>query len=105
MGVGLALVPAQYLRPHWLLAWGGAIAFAGLALYRRRVDFWQAVFGTFVVIYLGPLLAVAMIENYGFRMIVPAMPAALLLAVYVAEQVGHGITGVPHVPASSPASP
>jgi hypothetical protein len=46
-----------------------------------------------------------MIENYGFRMIVPAMPAALLLAVYVAEQVGHGITGVPHVPASSPASP
>jgi hypothetical protein len=33
------------------------------------------------VMYLGPLLAVAQISNYGVRMIVPVLPMLLLLAI------------------------
>jgi hypothetical protein len=58
-----------------------------IAVRRRRLEFWQALAASFVVVYLVPLIAVAMIQNYGFRMIVPALPAVILLAVYAGEQM------------------
>jgi 4-amino-4-deoxy-L-arabinose transferase-like glycosyltransferase len=82
-----AFVPEYRVRPHWLAAWGGALAFVWIAVRRRRLEFWQALAGCFVVAYLAPLIAVAMIHNYGFRMIVPALPAVILLAVYAGEQI------------------
>lgn len=81
-----AFVAEYRVRPHWLAAWAGALAFAWIAVRRRRVEFWQALLVAFVVVYLAPLVAVAMIHNYGFRMIVPAVPAVLLLAVWSCEQ-------------------
>jgi hypothetical protein len=48
---------------------------------RRQVAWWEAVVVVSVIVYVGPLLAVAQIENSGFRMFVPVVPLALLLAV------------------------
>jgi 4-amino-4-deoxy-L-arabinose transferase-like glycosyltransferase len=86
-GLMPAFVPEYRVRPHWLAAWGGALAFVWIAVRRRRLEFWQALAASFVVVYLVPLIAVAMIQNYGFRMIVPALPAVILLAVYAGEQM------------------
>ena len=80
MGWLSAVEPTYRLRPHWLLMWTGVAAF-GVTMCRRPVGWWEAVVVVSVIVYVGPLLAVAQIENYGFRMFVPVVPLALLLAV------------------------
>jgi nitrate reductase NapE component len=85
IGFGPVLVPEYRIRPHWLLMWAGFFVFAGLAAARRQLEFWQALTMLYIVLYLGPLIAVAVIETYGFRMIVPAVPVVLLLAVKAGE--------------------
>ena len=73
--------PEYRLRPHWLLMWAGVFLFLASAMRGRRLEFWEAAALVFVVSYLGPTIAVAQLANYGFRMIVPVVPAALLLSV------------------------
>jgi hypothetical protein len=70
-----------WLRPHWIIMWAGALLFLWRAVKRRRLEFWEAFAITFIVMYLGPLLAIAEINNYGVRMIVPVLPMLLLLAI------------------------
>jgi hypothetical protein len=73
------LDPAYSVRPHWVLAWMGVAAF-GIGALSRRLETWEVLAATFVAVYLGPLIAVAHLTNYGYRMIVPVVPAVLLLA-------------------------
>jgi hypothetical protein len=80
MGWLPVIEPTYRLRPHWLLMWTGVAVF-GVTMCRRPVAWWEAVVVVSVIVYVGPLLAVAQIENYGFRMFVPVVPLALLLAV------------------------
>ncbi len=87
MGATTVLSPGYSVRPHWLLMWGGFVAFLGIALVRRELNFWQALIVTFIILYLAPLIAVAVINNYGFRMIVPVIPALWLLTVYTGDQL------------------
>ena len=70
-----------WLRPHWIIMWAGALLFLWRVVKRRRLEFWEAFAITFIAMYLGPLLAVAQINNYGVRMIVPVLPMLLLLAI------------------------
>ena len=72
--------PTYRVRPHWLVMSTGVAAF-GVTMCRRPVAWWEAVVVVSVIVYVGSLLAVARIENYRFRMFVPAVPLALLLAV------------------------
>ncbi len=91
MGATRVLAPRYSVRPHWLLMWAGFFAFLGIVLIRRKIEFWQAMLVSFIILYLGPLVAVAVINNYGYRMIVPAIPALWLLAVYAGDQLVNGI--------------
>ncbi|HEY6232597.1 MAG TPA: glycosyltransferase family 39 protein [Pyrinomonadaceae bacterium] len=80
-GLTFFYLPVHWLRPHWIIIWAGAFLFCGRAWKRRRLEFWQAFTITFVGVYLGPLIAVAQIHNYGVRMIVPLLPVLLGMAV------------------------
>jgi hypothetical protein len=81
--VGLTFfeLPIYWLRPHWIILWAGVFLFLWRAAKRRRLEFWEAFATTFIVTYLGPLIAVAQISNYGVRMIVPVLPMLLALAL------------------------
>jgi hypothetical protein len=76
----LPLLDAAYsVRPHWVLAWAGVAAFC-VAAWSRGLETWELLVVAFIAVYLGPLIAVAHLTNYGYRMIVPVVPAVLLLA-------------------------
>ena len=47
---------------------------------RSPFAFWESLVYVWIVLYLGPLLAVAAIDAYGFRMLVPIIPFVLLIA-------------------------
>jgi hypothetical protein len=81
MGFTFVELPIYWLRPHWIIMWVGVLGFLWRAVKRRHLEFWEAFALSFIVVYLGPLIAVADISNYGVRMIVPVIPMLLLLAV------------------------
>lgn len=73
------LSPVYSFRPHWMLAWAGVIAFC-VARRAGGFELWELLVMMFIVAYLAPIVAVAEITNYGYRMILPVVPAVLLLA-------------------------
>jgi len=81
MGFAFVELPIYWLRPHWIIMWAGVLVFLWRAAKRRRLEFWEAFALSFILMYLGPLIAVAHIFNYGVRMIVPVIPMLLLLAI------------------------
>jgi hypothetical protein len=48
--------------------------------------FWGAVVMVALIVYVVPLLTVAHIANYGFRMFVPVVPLGFLLGVRGVER-------------------
>lgn len=74
-------LPVYYLKPHWFIMWIGALIYIWRLLKRRCLEFWEAFAIFFVSLYLGPLIAIADINNHGVRMIIPVMPIVLLLGV------------------------
>lgn len=78
------LLPTRHyhIRWHWLAMWAGVAIFAFQVLRRRRIETSQAILVGFIVLYLGPLIAVAQITNYAIRMMLPVIPAALALAMW-----------------------
>jgi Dolichyl-phosphate-mannose-protein mannosyltransferase len=74
-------VPVYYLKPHWLIMWTGALIYIRRLLKRRGLEFWEAFATLFILMYLGPLIAIADIYSHGVRMIIPVMPIVLLLGV------------------------
>ena len=71
--------PEYRLRPHWVLAWIGVALF--ILLRRFSFETWEWLVLLFIAGYLGPLYAVGGMESYGYRMILPVIPAVMLLAV------------------------
>lgn len=68
----------QFVRPHWLVMWWFFGTYVYVVARTRYVwTFDEAVLASFVPCYLLPLMAVAMLSNYGFRMIVPVIPLTL----------------------------
>jgi len=80
-GLTFLELPLRWLRPHWLLMWAGTFVFAWRAFKRRRLEFWESLALSFIVLYLGPLIVLMNLTSYGFRMVVPVVPMILLLAV------------------------
>ncbi len=81
---GLTVVlklPAYWLKPHWMLMWLGAFIYIRRLLKRRCLEFWEAFALVFILMYLAPLLAIANINTYGVRMVLPVIPVVLLLGV------------------------
>jgi hypothetical protein len=86
-----AIEPDFRVRPHWLLMWAAVLGHSlNLVRLRRIPPFWEALVYAFLVGYLAPLVAVAAISNYGFRMLVPAVPVALALACHVLDSLVSG---------------
>jgi hypothetical protein len=81
MGFTFVELPIYWLRPHWIIMWVGVLGFLWRAVKKRRLEFWEALALSFILVYLGPLIAVAHIYNYGVRMIVPVIPMLLLLSI------------------------
>jgi hypothetical protein len=76
-----ALEPDFRIRPHWIAAWLALLVYIAFRCWTRRpLLFWEAVACSYVALYLAPLVAVASISNYGFRMIVPVVPVVLVFA-------------------------
>jgi hypothetical protein len=91
------LMEVYHVRPHWVLAWCGVVARAG----RRQFETWEVLVIVFIVIYLGPLVAVGIIESYGYRMIAPVIPFVMLLAVRVLDlKLRERTRATPLVPSS-----
>jgi hypothetical protein len=91
------LIEVYHVRPHWVLAWCGVVARAG----RRQFETWEVLVIVFIVIYLGPLVAVGIIESYGYRMISPVIPFVMLLAVRVLDlKLRERTRATPLVPSS-----
>lgn len=76
-----ALIPEFGFFWYWYAAWGGVLLLLGWSLRKRQVDDLDLAALIFLVAYYGPLIAVADITNYGIRMLTPAMPVVLYLAV------------------------
>ncbi len=80
LGIPQFLQPTFRARPHWWLMWGLFAVAVGAMVVRRRVAFPDLVILIVIVLYLGPLLLVAHIHNYGYRMLAPAVPFVLLFS-------------------------
>jgi hypothetical protein len=78
------VIPEFRFRPHWFLAWCGVAAYfhAWLKL-RLRPDLVESSLLVFLPCYLGAVILVATIDNYGGRMVAAAIPFALVLAARV----------------------
>ena len=75
------LVPEFGSLWYWYAAWAGVLLLVGWSLRNRRIDDLDLAALVFLSAYFGPLIAVADITNYGIRMLTPAMPIVLYLAV------------------------
>jgi hypothetical protein len=51
-----------------------------IAVRKRVLDAFDATVVALVLVYYGPLVAVAHISNYGFRMLAPGVPLLLYLS-------------------------
>lgn len=91
LGVPEFVLPDYRPRPHWLLMWLGVAGYL-IALVRKRrwPDAVERCVLLFLPLYLGPVLLVAGIENYGGRMVAVAMPFAAVLAARFAGDVATG---------------
>lgn len=69
------------VRPHWFAIWCGAAAYLVARIRSRQwPTIGEAAVLIFLPLYLGPVIMVAGIENYGGRMVAAAIPFAALLA-------------------------
>lgn len=68
-------------RPHWLLLWIGALAWAVWRVGRPRLDAREVFVLIVIVTYLGPVIALSYPSNYGARMITVALPLVLGLGI------------------------
>jgi hypothetical protein len=101
-----AFEPEYKIRPHWLLAWAAFLGYLVQRLGERRAPaFWEAMSLTYLLTYVAPLVAVAAIGNYGFRMLVPAIPVLLALAVVFAARLAQKLLPARWALASSVARP
>jgi len=76
-----ALIPEYGSFWRWYAAWAGVLLLVGWCLRNRQIDDLDLAALVFLPVYYGPLIAVAYITNYGVRMLTPAMPVVLYLAV------------------------
>jgi len=76
-----ALVPEFGALRHWYAAWAGVLLLLIQIVRRRQADPLDQAALVFLAAYYGPLIAVADITNYGIRMLMPAMPVVLYLAM------------------------
>jgi hypothetical protein len=68
-------------RPHWLLAWSGVAAYLFTRVrWRLAPTLIEAALLIFLPLYMGAVIAVATVDNYGGRMVAAAIPFALVLA-------------------------
>jgi hypothetical protein len=84
VGIPTFLQPTYRVRPHWLLMWAGVVLYLWFGGRRPRL-FWERLLLTMAAVYLLPLVAVASINNYGYRMVIPVVLLLLPLAVKGAE--------------------
>jgi len=81
LGATGALTPEFRFRPHWLLAWCGVAAYLFTHVRSRvRPDVTESAILIFLPLYLGAVILVATVDNYGGRMVSASIPFALVLA-------------------------
>lgn len=79
----LPLVQPQFrYRPHWMVMWAVFVAMLAWRLVRGpRPGPMVQILLLWLVLYLGPLVAISSISNYGFRYVVPGVLPAVAGAV------------------------
>lgn len=62
------------IRPHWFILYGGFTIFMYLFIRNRiKMDVFQKCVLLFCFLFLGTLIGVGEIQNYGFRLIIPVI--------------------------------
>lgn len=81
LGFTPLLDPEYRIRPHWMLIWLGVSAYAATrVLWRQWPSRLEICVALLIPLYLGPVLLVGGVSNYGGRMVAVAMPFAVVLA-------------------------
>ena len=80
--------PAYRWRPHWILMWIGYFAYLFIH-WKRRAGFemWEIALNIYILSYYCLLVIAAMIGNYGFRYLIPAVPFLLPLSFKALDQM------------------
>ena len=77
--------PDLRYRPHWMLMWSVLGTVLAWRLCRGpRLDPMMELLLIWLVVYLGPVVVVSSIDNYGFRYVVPGVLPAVAGAVALA---------------------
>jgi len=60
------------LRPHWILMWIGYFAYLISRIIKKaRMEIWEAAIHLYLALYIISLVAVARVQSYGFRYMLP----------------------------------
>lgn len=88
--------PGLRYRPHWTLMWAGlGVALAWRLRRGPRPGPMLELLFVWLVTYLGPLVVMSSIDNYGFRYVVPGvLPAVAGAVVLAAARRSGGTTAV-----------
>jgi len=76
------LDPVYRWRPHWMLMWVGFFVYLLFWIKdRRTLKMWEVAILLYLFFYYGPLIAACQgIQNYGWRLFIPALNFVLIFA-------------------------
>lgn len=81
LGFTPILDPEYRIRPHWILIWLGVAGYAVTRVpWRQWPSRLEICAALLIPLYLGPVLLVGGVSNYGGRMVAVAMPFVAVLA-------------------------
>ncbi len=73
--------------------WLGYFVYLFLRLKeRKRMELWEVAIHLFIISYYGTLILIGNIENYGFRMLIPAVNFVLLFSFLAFDRITDEIT-------------
>lgn len=73
------LTSAYALRLRWVVMWIGYAVYLFLRIRsRERYEMWEVATHLYIFCYYGSLIMTTSIHNYGFRMLLPAIPFVLV---------------------------
>ena len=82
------LDPAYRWRPHWNLMWLGYFVYLFMRWREReRFEMWEIAVNVYILSYYGLLVLISQLQNYGFRIVIPAVPFVLLLSFKALDKI------------------
>jgi len=82
------LVTTHELRLRWVLMWAGYFVYVFMRVKKReRFETWETASHLFIFCFYGSLVVSGPIVNYGFRMLIPALPFVLVFSFLAIDRL------------------